>query len=224
MRWWDVETGRQLRLLEVKNSPICVAISRDDRHSLSGGEDMIGRVWELETGAELQRLEGHTGRIWHVAMSPDGQMGLTAGKDKIILLWNLRTGKLVRRFQGHESDVNNLVFSPDGRRFLSASDDATIRLWEVETGRELGRWTGHAGGVGAVAISPGGGLVLTGGVTPASASGGCRSRRPEAWDHVVLDRRVHPPVLRPHPRRFRSSDPARLMRDCPLRGDSPVAA
>ena len=114
LRSWDAATGQQLKILDVNNRPIrSIAVSHDDRRRLGWrrrGRPGVG----LATGAELHRLEGHTGQIWHVAISPDGQMGLTAGQDRTILMWDLRTGTLVSGFLGHEGDVNNLVFSPMG--------------------------------------------------------------------------------------------------------------
>jgi eukaryotic-like serine/threonine-protein kinase len=163
LRWWDAETGRPLRIVEVENTIRCVAVSPDNRRGLAGGGGMIGRVWDLESGTELHRLEGHAGPIWHVAISPDGRMGLTGGQDKTILSWNLETGKHIRRFVGHTSDVNNLFFAPDGKKFVSAADDETVRLWDVATGKELRRWKGHTGMIGAVAISPDGRLAMSGG-------------------------------------------------------------
>ena len=36
-----------------------MAVLADGRRALSGSEDKTLRLWDLETGAELRRFEGH---------------------------------------------------------------------------------------------------------------------------------------------------------------------
>jgi RNA polymerase sigma factor (sigma-70 family) len=144
-----------------------VAISRDGRLALSGGltygdGDPTVRLWDLETGKELKRLEGHTDGVYGVAFSPDGKRAASAG-DTTIRLWDLETGKELKRFEGHEGAVDSVAFSPDGKFLLSAGDDNTLRLWEVESGKEVRRFEGHTERVYRAVFSPDGKRALSGG-------------------------------------------------------------
>ena len=121
-----------------------VAFSPDGRYVLSGSSDKTLRLWEVATGKELRRFEGHSGRVCSVAFSPDGRYVLSGSRDKTIRLWEVATGKELRRFEGHSSWVISVAFSPDGRYILSGSEDRTLRLWEVATGKELRRFEGHS--------------------------------------------------------------------------------
>src|SRR5262249_26989884 len=105
---------------------------------LSGSYDGTVRLWDLETGREVQRLRGHSDRVRSVAVSPDGQQMLSGGCDQTLRLWDVQTGREVHRFRRHSHWVIHVAFSPDGRRAISGSLDGTVRLWSVRTGREVG--------------------------------------------------------------------------------------
>ena len=48
---WDVEEGREVRSFTGHlREPMCLAISGDSKHALSGGRDKIIRMWELKSG------------------------------------------------------------------------------------------------------------------------------------------------------------------------------
>ena len=41
-------------------------------------------VWDMETGKEMSKLEGHTAPVTCAAISPDGKMIVTGSKDHTI--------------------------------------------------------------------------------------------------------------------------------------------
>src|SRR5204863_362584 len=53
------------------------------------GEDSTVRLWEVATGLERRRLEGHRGRVLSVAFSRDGCTLLSGGDDTAVLVWDL---------------------------------------------------------------------------------------------------------------------------------------
>jgi WD40 repeat protein len=135
--------------------------SPDGSTCLTASEDDTAHLWDVVSGSELRRFQGHENWVSACAFSPDGHTCLTASGDNTARLWDVVSGVKLRCLQGHENSVNACAFSPDGRTCLTASDDHTARLWDATTGTELRRFSGHDSWVNACAFSPDGRFVLT---------------------------------------------------------------
>jgi WD40 repeat protein len=135
------------------------AFSPDSKYILTGSEDGIARLWDLQ-GNLLQDFTGHEMRITCAAFSPDGEYVLTGSEDKTARLWHLK-GSELRAFRGHEEWVHSAAFSPDGQSILTGSRDKTARLWDWQ-GNILQVFAGHNGDMLSVAFSPDGKSILTG--------------------------------------------------------------
>lgn len=178
VRLWDVESGRVVREFRGHTESIfSVAFSPDGRlaYSTSGGvydqgkwrdgTDAAVRVWDVVTGHEVRKLDGHKGVVWCVSVSPDGLLVLTCGRDKNVILWDAANGKGIRRLVGHTASVGCVAFLPGGRRALSSALDRTIRLWDLESGQEIHRFRGNSDGLAWVAVSPDGTRMLSADMT-----------------------------------------------------------
>jgi serine/threonine protein kinase/WD40 repeat protein len=122
-----------------------VAYSPDGRYFLtcSGGPagERFVRLWEIASGQEIHRLEGHTANAQCVAFAPNGRQALSGAADRSVRLWDVVTGNPIRTFwESHRAPVRDVAFRPDGRRALSGSEDGTLRVWDVERGNELRRF------------------------------------------------------------------------------------
>jgi WD40 repeat protein/serine/threonine protein kinase len=139
----------------------CVAVSRDGRTAISGGEDHSVRVWDLQAGYEIRSLGGHSGDVLCLAISADGHTALSGSEDKTVRLWDLDKGAEIRAFNGHGGPVFGVCFSPDSKHFLSAGADHTLKLWNLESGTADRTFNTRAQDV-SVAFSPDGKLALSG--------------------------------------------------------------
>ena len=148
-RIWDAKSGRELRKLMGHKSPVGFAVFSPDGNKIVTASvngtirtqtaDGTARIWDVESGRELQKLEGHTGSITSAVFSPDGKKIVTTNsKDNISRIWDTVSGKELQQLIGHEGSVDSAAFSPDGKTIITTSSkDNTARIWDSVSGKEL---------------------------------------------------------------------------------------
>lgn len=156
--------GHQAPVLRLALSPDGRSLaSVSGRYSLSQtlAPDNTVRLWDIATGAELQRFTGHADAVWDVAFTQDGTRLASASADGTVRLWNIATGAELQRFTGNTADVRSLAISPDDQRLLSGSwrlntsgdrIDARLHLWDIATGTEICQMVGTASEVRRIAF------------------------------------------------------------------------
>jgi WD40 repeat protein len=108
----------------------CAVLSTDGAQLLSGGKDGSVRLWDLASGTEMVRCEGHRNPITCLAFSADGRRAVSGSKDWTVRVWDLASGRQVCVCRGHR-DVISVAFSADGSMAVSRSDDGTVRVWQL---------------------------------------------------------------------------------------------
>jgi len=139
-----------------------VALSADGKLGASGAEDVVVRVWEVDSGKELQHWKGLRPTV--LAFTPDGS-GLLTGDSVGNLVLRDRTSKTgaeVGRFEGHTGRIAAAAFARDGSLLVTGSMDGTARVWDTTKQKELWKLGDHTGGVTCVALSEDRRRVLTG--------------------------------------------------------------
>ena len=134
-RFWDVETGQELRSLEHLGGILGAVFSPDGRYVLASGRDSIARIWDVDSASVVRELEGHTNIMWRVAWSPDGRYVFTTSQDKSARMWDAETGQQLRYFPGHAlSSVADIAVAPDGVTVAIGSYDGTTQLALTDVG------------------------------------------------------------------------------------------
>jgi WD40 repeat protein len=139
----------------------CIAFSPDGTKAISGGNEGVLCLWDIENFTKIECAKGHKDYIRAAAYSPVEQLALSGGDDRVILLWDLKKMTIQKQFTGHTSGIRNLEWSKDGKTFLSGSWDGSIRLWETHTGKELAHLQAGHGRVMSLALSPDGNYALS---------------------------------------------------------------
>jgi RNA polymerase sigma factor (sigma-70 family) len=172
--WWDVESGKPLRHMEVHEDAYRdlegQALSPDERvlavPTLRRLPDaaLQGDVLLVDTSTRktFQRLSGHKSWAICTTFSPDGSKVFTAGGyDPRAIIWDVKTGKQLHILESHKRSVDTLALSPDGRWLATSSpgakpgqEDFDIRLWEVATGKLARRLTPRQSSAAEMVFSP----------------------------------------------------------------------
>ncbi len=110
-----------------------LAWSADGARLYSGGPDRTVRVFDVETRAELSRVELPAGAAY-LAWHPDGARVAVGMLDGTAALVDFARGGIERVFKGHTKGVNSVAFDEEGTRLVTGSADASARVWDVGTG------------------------------------------------------------------------------------------
>ncbi len=153
-RLWDVQTGKELKVLRHPQRLSSAAFSPDGKSLVTGCWDNAVRIWDVASGTEKLTLGKHEGIVEAVLFHPDGRHVASAGRDNVVCIWDVSTGKRVRKLEGHADMVHALALSPDGKLLASGGSDQTIRLWDFNTSRLRFVLRGHTERVTALVFHP----------------------------------------------------------------------
>ncbi len=182
VRLWDAQTGAELKTPDGftghTDAVLSVAFSHDGKKLLTASYDKTARLWDVESGRQIQELNGHSWWVWSAAFSTDEKMVVTASQDGSAIIWNTDSGEKTAQFLGHQGPVYSASFSADGSQVVSGGYDKRVLVWrradvhkfnfnKVARGDEVEpvrfrAFEGHGAPVRSVSFSADGSLVLSG--------------------------------------------------------------
>jgi len=138
IRFWDVATGKQMRVLMGHDGEVrALAWSKDRKTLASGSSDKTIRLWDVTTGKITATLRGDeaTGNlVW----SPDSTRLASSGRASSVSIWSVSGGKLIGKLKATDG-VRAIDWSSTGV-LATGADDGNVTLWNVRSGKPYGHF------------------------------------------------------------------------------------
>lgn len=91
------------------------AFNKNGDKFITGSYDRTCKIWDTNSGNELQSLEGHKSVVYCLAFNnPFGDRVATGSFDKTAKVWDVDTGKMIKTLFGHQQEIVCLSFDPQG--------------------------------------------------------------------------------------------------------------
>ncbi len=114
-----------------------IAVTRDGKLAVSGGNDPLIMVWSVPRGA-LVRTFTSPCPARALAITENGERFVVAGTDKILRVRDMASGLVLRDGVQLDAMISSIDLAPaPDERALVACDDGTIRLLDLATGAKL---------------------------------------------------------------------------------------
>lgn len=148
-----------------------VQLASNGLEVVTASADGSVRLWDMEIGDFVLKMEDHNGPVTCFSLSNDGKILVSGGEDGVAIVYDLPGGIWRHKLCGHTKRINAIAIDPHCRRAVTSSQDMTTRIWSLSqgtclhvlsdvagaSGKTWEEWAGHHD----MAISPDARIVAT---------------------------------------------------------------
>lgn len=158
-----------------------IAWSPDGQTLLSGSYDRTIRLWNTDSGEEIETYTPYSGLIKTLSWAPDSKMIALGFMTDAIQLLQSKSWRFMGKLTGHSGWVTSITWSPDGHKVASTCSDEIVRIWNTNNLALVKKLTRHATWVFSTAWSPDGKMLSSG-----ASDGDIHLWNTETWDQYCI--------------------------------------
>lgn len=150
----DLDAWKQERRLDFQMRQLVseLVLLPDNRRILASSWDTNAYLFDLQTGKQLHRYQGHSANVNCVAVSSDGRRALTGGQsDKTLRLWDVETAKPLANVARFNQAVHRVAFLPGDRQALAGAGDV-VHIMDIDARKDVRSFEGKWNGLGSCLI------------------------------------------------------------------------
>lgn len=150
------QCGALLNVLSNGHSGGVRDIQLHDVSLASASEDQTIGLWDVQTGAQVGRLRGHTGPVYSSAWLPGSSfIVLSSADDASVRAWDTRSGSCVTTLREHRAGVQRVRVGAQECDIFSAGKDAQVLRWDARhPSASVVQYNGHRDTVFDLDVQP----------------------------------------------------------------------
>lgn len=113
------------------NPAYCTIVDGSGRFAITGADDYLIKVWDIEKGVLALTCRGHNGFISIIALSPDNSLLASACTLGVIRIWRLHDGCCIKVLKHGEKQVNWIAFDKTNCALASVGDEGNCIVWDL---------------------------------------------------------------------------------------------
>ena len=107
-----------------------VVVDKTSRYAITGADDYLVKVWDLQLGELKYTCRGHQAEISIVALSPDNANFASTCTAGVIRIWRLSDGLCLHVLK-HRTNVGWMKFDQDRGALVSGDDEGQCIIWDL---------------------------------------------------------------------------------------------
>jgi WD40 repeat protein len=158
----DLHSGEEIwRGREHQRTIVALALSPDCRWALTGDEDGVTLLWDLQNRSVARRFANPGGEVVALAFHSSGRRFLRTGWTGSLHLYEIDRAEPVRAFVSNPASLQRAAFALDGDHFVSGTNDGRVILWSIDASAPLHTFERYHRHINGIAVSPDGRFALS---------------------------------------------------------------
>ncbi len=117
--------------------------SDNNKYLVSGGNDKIIKVWDIQAEKVIKTLKGHKIDVLSAKFLNNNRYIASISDDRTLKLWDWNNDSIIYSKEDHKRFIKALAVSPNGKYIATAGKDKRIIIREAMTGNIIKEFTAH---------------------------------------------------------------------------------